>query len=189
MPPTADPHRRRNQAGFNLVEMLIGIGLLFVIAVAVIPLFARAAALNNFGRESTMVASHGRTVQEEFAQLDFNAPRLTLTAGDELVSEEFWVPETVTSSDPNDPLDPALGSWVDAAGLAGRRPHWQRELRVRQFSVNDLNDDGEFDDPLDAASDFNFVHLKEVEVEVQGMREGGPFGRSRRVVITRMKAF
>jgi len=188
MTPTPDD-RRRCEAGFNLIEMLIGIGLLFIISLAVVPLFSRAASLNNFGRESTVVAGYGRTVQEEYAQLPFAATRLTLTAGTELVSNEFWVPETVTSSDPTDPLDPALGDWVDAASLAGRQPQWQRELRVRQFSVNDLNDDNEFNSPLAASADFNFVHLKEVQVEVEGMREGGPLGRSRRVVITRMKAF
>lgn len=188
MPATPD-HRRRAEAGFNLIEMLIGIGLLFIIALAVVPLLSRAASLNNFGRESTVVAGYGRSVQEEYAQLPFATPRLTLTSGTDLTTAELWVPETVSSSDPNDPLDPALGEWVLEANLSGRKPHWQRELQVRQFSVNDLNDDNEFDSPLDATSDFNFVHLKEVQVEVRGMREGGPLGRSRRVVITRMKAF
>lgn len=191
MPPTHDhrPEPRRAEAGFNLIEMLIGIALLFIIAVGVVPLFSRAAALNSFGRESTTVAGYGRTVQEEYAQLPFAAPQLTLSAGEELTVEQFWVPLPVTSSDPNDPVDAALGEWVDEATLAGRQAHWERELRVRQFSVNDLNDDGQFNDPLDATSDFNFVHLKEVQVEVAGVREGGPLGKSRRVVITRMKAF
>lgn len=191
MPPTHEPRHepRHAEAGFNLIEMLIGIALLFIIAIGIVPLFSRAAALNSFGRESTTVAGYGRTVQEQYAQLPFAAQQLTLNSGTERVDNQFWVPLPVTSSDPNDPVDAALGEWVDETTLAGRRAHWERELRVRQFSVNDLNDDGEFNTPLDATSDFNFVHLKEVQVEVAGMREGGPLGKSRRVVITRMKAF
>jgi len=191
MSPTHDHCQpsRRAEAGFNLIEMLIGIALLFIIAIGVVPLFSRAATLNSFGRESTTVAGYGRTVQEQYAQLPFAAQQLTLNAGTERLDNEFWVPVPVTSSDPNDPVDAALGQWVAEASLAGRQPQWERELRVRQFSVNDLNDDGEFNTPLDATSDFNFVHLKEVQVEVSGLREGGPLGKSRRVVITRMKAF
>jgi type II secretory pathway pseudopilin PulG len=186
-PLTAD--RRRSEAGFNLIEMMIGITLLFIIALAVVPLFSRAASLNSSGRESTVVSGYGRAAHEEYSQMLFTAPLLTITSGSELVTNEVWVPETVTSTDPNDPLDPALGEWVAPGAVAGRRPHWRREVRVRQFSVNDLHDNGEFDSPLDATSDFNFVHLKEVQVEVEGVREGGPLGRSRRVILTRMKAF
>lgn len=189
MAPTT--FERSRQAGFNLIEMLIGMAMLFVIAISVVPLFSRSATLNNFGRESTVVAGYGRTVQEEYSQLPFTSPRLTLIAGDKLETDEVWVPETVTSSDPGDPLDPALGVWVvnDGSAIAGRQPHWRRELRVRQFSINDLNDNNQLDDPLDATTDFNFVHLKEVQVEVEGMRQGGPLGRSRRIVISRLKAF
>jgi hypothetical protein len=184
------PPAGRGEAGFNFIEVLVSVGLLFLIAMMVLPIFSRAANLNLLGRESTVVASHGRTVHEELAQLPFAAPRLTVTAGSELTSTEMWVPETVTSSNPADPLDPALGEWVDPSALSGRQPVWQRDVRVRQFSINDLSEDGEFDNPLPASTDPNFVHLKEVQIEVQGTRAaGGPMGRSKSVVITRLKAF
>jgi type II secretory pathway pseudopilin PulG len=80
MAPTT--FERSRQAGFNLIEMLIGMAMLFVIAISVVPLFSRSATLNNFGRESTVVAGYGRTVQEEYSQLPFTSPRLTLIAGD-----------------------------------------------------------------------------------------------------------
>lgn len=182
------PTRRRTEAGVSLIEVLIGFALLMVIALSLLPLFSRAASLNRHGRESTMVAGFGRALQEECAQLPFTTPRLTLTAGSERLDDQLWVPLPVAAGDPDDPADQALGEWVDTAALAGRRPQWNRELRVRQFSLRDL-DDGRLDEPLDASTDPAFVHLKEVRVEVGGVREGGPLGRSRSLVIHRLRAY
>jgi type II secretory pathway pseudopilin PulG len=181
---------RRGEAGFNFIEVVVAVGLLFLIAMMMLPIFSRATNLNLAGRESTVVAAYGRATQEEMSQLPFNASRLVPTAGTELTTDEVWVPKVVTSTVPGDPVDPALGEWVDADATGGRKPLWQREIQVRQFSIYDLKVDGRLDDPLPAGTAPEDVHLREVQVIVEGAREtGGPLGRSRRVVISRLKAF
>jgi type II secretory pathway pseudopilin PulG len=191
-PPAAQttPAPPRREAGFNFIEVVVAVGMLFLIAMMMLPIFSRATNLNLQGRESTLVAAYGRATQEDLAQLPFDSPRLTITAGSELNTTEVWVPQSVTSSNPSDPLDPSVGEWLDPSAVGGRTPIWQRDIRVRQYSVNDISEDGEFDNPLPSGTDPNFVHLKEVQVTVQGTREtGGPLGRSKDVVLTRVKAF
>lgn len=187
--PSLSP-ARCGEAGFNFIEVMVSVGLLFLIAMMMLPIFSRATNLNLAGRESTLVAAYGRATQEELAQLPFDTPRLAITSGSELTATQVWVPQAVSSPNPSDPLDPALGEWVDSSATGGRQPLWQRSLRIRQYSINDLSEDGKLDNPLSAGTDPNYVHLKEVQVEVEGTREtGGPLGRSKRVVITRLKAF
>jgi len=155
-----------------------------------LPIFSRATTLNLMGRESTVVSAYGRATQEDFAQLPFDSQRLVVDTGNKLSETQVWVPKSVTSSDPADPLDPALGEWVASGATGGRRPVWQRDVVVRQYSIYDLNDDGELNDPLPAGTALRQIHLQEIQVEVQGTRESGsPIGRGKRVVITRLKAF
>jgi len=190
-PPPAGPLSGwRGEAGFNFIEVMVSVALLFLIAMMMLPIFSRATSLNLMGRESTVVSAYGRATQEDFAQLPFASQRLVVTAGNERTETQVWVPKSVTSSDPADPLDPALGEWVASGATGGRRQVWQRDVVVRQYSLDDLNDDGELNDPLPAGTPNSRIHLQEVQVEVQSTREpGSPIGRGKRVVVTRLKAF
>src|SRR6185436_15370541 len=83
--------RRRGEAGFSFIEVVIASLLLLMIAVAVLPMFTEAAASNEVGKEYTDVANFARSRAEEFTQLAFNAEPLTITANTSRVHDETYL--------------------------------------------------------------------------------------------------
>ena len=166
----------RGSAGFSLIEVLIAAALLLFIALGVLPLFTRAMIDNNSGSESTQVANMARSRLEELYQLPFNSAEMTITAGTENVFEEYY---SMTDKIWKDGPAPN-----DATDLAS----WSRVATVRQYAVNALDD--EILDPaeaLPAGSDPSRIHLKELEITVQGLREATVLGPSKQIVIRGMK--
>jgi hypothetical protein len=152
------------------------------------PLFSRSMVLNFAGREYGMAANFIRGGQEELTQADFRGTRLDVTAGSEAVEETLWVMRDPGFS-PGVHAEPTFGEWKLAADLAGATPLWERETRVRQFSVADVQEDFALDDPLPAGTDAQFVHLKEIRIQVESAREGGALGPARGLVVSRIRAF
>ena len=175
--------------GFSLIEVLVALALLFVIAMMLMPLFSRSMELNFAGREYGMAANFIRAGQEELTQADFNGPRLDVTAGTEALDDSFWAMRAAEISAPGDDVQQTFGEWLSSAQLGTADPLWQRETRVRQFSVEDVQADYQLDNPLPAGTDPQFVHLKEIRMEVQTVRDGGPLGASRKLVVSRIRAF
>jgi prepilin-type N-terminal cleavage/methylation domain-containing protein len=150
--------RRVDRRGLTLVEVLIAAALLAVIMVGTVPLFTRAVIQNQVGWESSEVSSFARSETERFVEDDFNAADLTLTTGSELETDQHyshnnhaWMP-----GDTPDTGDEAL---------------WVRTTTVRQYHVSAL-DDGILDpaEALPAGSAPEWVHLKQIVVEVQNRR-------------------
>ena len=121
---------------------------------------------------------------EEFLQLDFNAEPLRLAAGaTSRVYNEVYVRDY-----------PSAGAstyeevWIDgtlADVSAEDRPLWTRVTTIRQYSITDLADPL----PGTAGTEPNTaVHVKEIEVEVAGLREGGPVGASKEITVRTLKA-
>jgi len=188
---------RDTQAGFNLIEVLMGMVILLLIAFFMLPLFSRSALNNLSGRESTQVSKFGRDSQELHSGAAFDSSDLTIDAGTQKQFEEAWVPHGYNESNPwPQPLQPA-GDWERVADGDPLPPggRWRRVTTVQQHSVSDLNgdppDDQVLDEPLDAGTPENFVHLKWVQVEVEGARGegGGLLGPNRRLVLSQLKAF
>lgn len=172
------PHGRGQ--GFSLVEVLVAVALLFFIVMGVLPLFTQALVSNQSGRESTEASNFGRSRAEETVQLDFDAPTLTVDTGTTKVIDNYysiadreWKPGTAPVA------DPAL---------------WTRATTVRQYNVDALVRDAAGKTPilqasaLDASADPQNVHLKEIEILLQGTRLGGPFGPSKQITIRSLKA-
>lgn len=162
------------EAGMSLVETLIAAAMLLIVAIGVLPLFTRALSHNIAGRESTMVSNMAKSEVEEMVQIPFDNALLVLGAGQtENGVEEYW--------------SETQRKWVTTLPTADKET-WIRSTIVRQYSINDLEDDSVFNTPLDGAALPGFVHLKEIEVQVWNARGNGPLGGGKRLTLKMLKA-
>lgn len=162
----------RSARGFSVVEVLIATAIFFIIAIGVLPLFTQAMANNVAGKESTEVTNFTKSQIEEMLQLPFNDERMTVPAGANVrETVEHW--------------DKATDAWLPGPAVDGSP--WVRTTRVRQFGVNDLID-GFLDNPLSGSFPAEQIHLKEIEVEVRGTRDSGPFGGAKRTSVRMLRA-
>ena len=173
-----------SMAGFSVVESLIAALILLIIAMGVIPLFARALRDNTTGADATQASNHGRARLEEFQQLPFNNQDLTLAPGAlSLASGESWAQGT------RDTFGDADEGWWPGTPSGRGLLLWTRTTTVRQFGMNDI-DDGRLNTPLAGGTQPAFVHLKEVEVRLVSQRPlSSPLGPGRQVVFRMLKPF
>jgi type II secretory pathway pseudopilin PulG len=176
-PPSAAA--RPQTAGFSLVEVLIAAFILLIIALGLMPLFTRSIQMNLSGNDSTQLTNLARTHLEEMFQLDFNDPALTVTAGTERLTTEYW--------------SESAKAWQPGAAPSTSDAPWVRTTRVRQFSLSglvDADEDGEYDLPLPAGSDATTVHGKEIQVRVESNREiGSMLTRPRPITLQVLRSF
>lgn len=149
--------------GFTVVEVVIASAIFLILAVGLLPLFARSITNNLVGRETTDTTNYGRSRLEQLDQMSFFSQVLTVPDGStEGKTEEYWSQADKIWKPGVPPItDPAL---------------WFRTTRVRQFSVSDLADDATFDAPLAGGAAEGQVHIKEVQVAVRSARAEGPLG-------------
>jgi prepilin-type N-terminal cleavage/methylation domain-containing protein len=148
----------RSARGLTLIEVLIAAALLGVIMVGMIPLFTRSILANQAGWESSRVSSLGKSQVEQYIEAGFNTPPLTLAAGSELVSVDYY-------SDAHHEWMPGEDPETDDSGL------WFRTTSVRQYHISAV-DDGILDpaEALPANADPVWINLKEVEILVENRR-------------------
>ena len=187
------------EAGFSLVEALVATGILLLIAIGLIPLFASSILNNTRGSDSTVSTNFSRTQVEGLLQLPFNSPSLTVpAAGSQAETDEWWAPGAAGTI--NDPSE----GWVNAAVTpkpASTVSPWSRTTVVSQFSVAALAD-GQLDPKSEAengATPANNVHLKLVAVEVDSAKGavaaqdtskfGAVLGGGEKIAIQAVKAF
>ncbi|HET9228074.1 MAG TPA: hypothetical protein VFR31_15470 [Thermoanaerobaculia bacterium] len=168
-------------AGFSVVESLIASLILLIIALGLIPLFARALRDNTAGADATQASNHGRARLEEYQQLPFNNQALTLAAGSTTLGRsESWAQGTGNVGDEG---------WFDGTPSGRGLLLWTRTTTVRQFGINDL-DDGRLNDPLPGGTQPAYVHFKEVEVRLESERpDASPLGPGRVVTFRVVKPF
>lgn len=168
---------RRRPRGFTLIEVLVGLFFLLVIALGVLPIFFRSSIENVAGKEATDVTNLGRSELEEFRELPFNGPNLTIDAGTEKTFDEYfsavdkkWKPGPA----PTDGTDPA---------------RWTRNTVVRQYGASAL-DDGKLEpsEALPAGTDPSFVHIKEIHITLDSHREGAGLGPAKGTELRVLKA-
>jgi prepilin-type N-terminal cleavage/methylation domain-containing protein len=153
----------KKNTGFTVVEVIIASAIFLILAVGLLPLFARSITNNLAGRETTDTTNYGRSRLEQLDQMSFLSASLAVPSGStEGVTQEFWSPkDKIWKTGAPTSTDPAL---------------WYRTTRVRQFSVSDLGDDATFDTPLDGSAAAGQVHIKEIQVAVKSARSEGPLG-------------
>jgi hypothetical protein len=138
----------------SLVEVLFALILVMVVALGVMPLFSQAATSNLAGRESTQVSNFARSRLEELMQLPFNASPLLVSDGSERIHQEYY-------RESDDTWQPG---GVTEAAAAGDVAPWLRTTTIRQYNISDLST------PLDSRAMPGEIHLREIEVTVEGTR-------------------
>lgn len=171
------PHR---QSGFSLIEVLVAAVIFLIIALGVLPFFTIAIRDNRSGAESTELANMARSRLEKFSQLPFDAPDLTLEAGTsaKTISDyySFADKEWRSCSSPCPPTEDA-GAWL-------------RTTTVRQYSIGAL-DDGVLEpatEALDDTAPAGAVHLKEIVVQIRGVRLNSLYGPAKRLTLRTIKS-
>lgn len=176
-PPTFRRGRLSGEAGLSLLELLIAMALLAVIAIGILPMMMRSLADSNRGWEATEVSNFALSEIEDQLATPFESPTLEVGSGlTENLSSQAWVEGVL------DQVGDAVEGWTDDPTGKGLML-WRRNTYVRWYNVNDL------DTPLDGDSDPSLVHLKEVQVQISGERQGGALGGGQELWIRVMKAF
>ena len=196
--PAVRDQRNNRNGGFSLIEVLIAMGLVVIAIVGLLPLFMRSVVENLEGRESTQVGNQGRSQLETFSELTFNNWELDITAGTERTTQDFY---TTGATDRR-----GDESWV-AAVPAGEIAPWTRNTTIRQLGINGVIDndldgvidqirgledtdyDGEFDNPLPVGTIPGAIHLKQLEVQIQGEKEWAQGGEASEITVETVKAF
>lgn len=167
---------RTSGRGFSLIEALAAGVLVLVMMLFILPLFTRAMTQNVAGRESSIATTHGKWTLEELNQLPLDRTQFELTGGTELQACRYW------DSSAEDWVDYTCGSATPTGTL------WHRETRYRQYAISDLMDDRELNTPTPGGTPFEFVHLRELAVEIQGERNN-PLGPARRLDFVTVRGF
>ncbi len=191
------PRRRTRQAGFSIIEVLVGFFILLLVLIGLLPMFTRAVIQNLAGKESIVVTNHGGTQLESLVQLTFNNWEVDIPAGAVRQTIDYW-----SLGDEGDNGDER---WLDDPGT--ELATWERTTEIRQFSINgvvdtdldgvldqvigleDTDHDGYFDNPLPAGTTPNAIHLKEVRVLIESQRSAFGKGDPTRITLRSLKAF
>ncbi len=163
--PASDPGLTSppaSERGFSVVETLIAAALLLLLIIGVLPLIDQARRNNEAGRVASSVVTFSSQSMEEHLALPFNAEPLTIPgANTELLTVRF--------------LSEKLRRWLPAVtSLDSARV--RSEVRVRQYNLSDLLEDGQLDNPLPGTATESFVHLKVIEPALWDHRRLGNFG-------------
>lgn len=167
---------RDRSSGFSVVEVMIASAIFLLIAIGVLPLFTQSIKNNLSGREATEVSNHGRSKVEELLQMPFASPDMTVpTTGNVGETKEYWsdVEKKWKPGDSPDPSEKAL---------------WLRTIRIRQYAISDLKDNNVLDTPLSGTAANGQVHMKEIEVEVESLREDSPLGGGKSLKVRMLRA-
>jgi Tfp pilus assembly protein FimT len=171
--PTTGTATTAGQQGFSLIEVLITGVMVVSIALSTIPMFTQALANNTAGMDSTKVANEARGHLERLSELTFNSPELTLSAGAEKRTSEYFSMLTETWHPfPTPPGNTAV--------------LWTRVTIVRQYGLQSVADGVlEIAEALDFDAVPEAVHLKEIEVQIE--QSGAAFGPAKRINLKTLK--
>jgi len=186
------------QGGFSLIEVLIAMGIVLIAMAGLLPLFMRSVLQNIEGRESTVAGNHGRSEMETFSELGFNNWELEVDAGTERTTQMFYTTGAIDYRGDE--------SWV-ATIPGGEIAPWTQTSTIRQFALNGIVDnnldgiideilgiqdtdfDGYFDNPLAAGTIPGGIHLKQVEVQIEGEKDWAHGGGAGEITVETLKAF
>lgn len=186
--PRHRPAARRGEAGFSIIEALIAAAILLIIALGLLPVFSRSINDNVSGNDATQATNSSRTEVEELLQVPFGNTRLLVASGQtKAETKDYYTRAKADSTGAYEIGDPTEG-WTTDATAAGRGPVlWNRTTTVQQYDITDLND-GKLDTPLDGSTQANFVHLKQIQVQIDNPKKD-LFGNGQGITLTVIKAF
>jgi type II secretory pathway pseudopilin PulG len=171
-----------------MIEALVAAAILLIIALGLLPVFSRAINDNVAGSDATQATNGSRTQVEELLQMPFNNQRLVVPAGGDkkLEIKDYWTRGKADSGADTYEIGGDTEGWTTDA--AGRGPVlWNRTTTVQQYAIGDLND-GKLDSPLDGGIDASFVHLKQIQVQIENPKKN-VFGNGQGITLTILKSF
>lgn len=175
------PPAFRPEAGLSLVEALISVGLIFIIAAGVLPLFARAMVSNHTGALGSKTANAAREMGEFALSANFDDPSFDIPAGQTLLTiEDRWITSRLaTDTAPEDEVNAWDGAWYrETPGPSQvptdrfEDPRLTRRTGTRQYGIGQWTNQFQPLDPADALPGdalVPFVQMKTVEIEVSGL--------------------
>ncbi len=178
---------RRHDAGFSVIEALVAAAILLIIALGLLPVFSRSINDNVTGNDATQATNGSRTELEELLQIPFNNTRVVVASGNtQTVTKDYYTRGLSNAGTADYEIGSATEGW--ATDASGRGPVlWNRTTTVTQYSISDLND-GKLDTPLDGSTDPDFVHLKQVQVQIDNPKKD-LFGNGQGMTLTVIKSF
>lgn len=181
------PAVRRSDAGFSIIEALVAAAILLIIALGLLPVFSRSINDNVTGNDATQATNASRTRVEEFLQMPFNNQRLVVPAGNTVsTTKDYYTRGVDDSGTDTYEIGSATDGWT--TDTSGRGPVlWNRTTTVQQYAVGDL-EDGKLDTPLDGSIDASFVHLKQIQVQIDNPKKD-LFGNGQGITLTILKSF
>jgi Tfp pilus assembly protein PilV len=170
----------RRQGGFSLIEILIGAALFLIVVIGILPLFTRAMVDNTAGSDYTQSTNMAKSMAEELDQAPFNSAQMTIPSGQNfLENKQVW--------------SKTAEAWTTDNGVLPAGALWRRTTRVRQYSLSDLTEDTAnpiFDHPLPGGTAAAFIHLKELDIQVQNVTpQQGALGARRQMNMRVFKPF
>lgn len=193
---------RRSELGLSLVEALIAVGLIFIIAAGILPLFSRALINNNMGSVGSRNANAAREVGEYAVGSSFDDPWFAIPPGATvLVTEDNWVSDRL-AADP-DEHNPWEGRWFRRSPGASAVPTdrfggvtARRIVETRQYGVGQWSNGAPLveADALSGDTLNDYVQLKVVDIELRSEDELGAsilksLGNQRSSRVRLLKAF
>jgi Tfp pilus assembly protein PilV len=131
---TTNPVRKPSaEAGFSMIEALIAAAILLILAIGMIPLFARSMINNALGNDYTQATAHGLTNLEKVWKEPINNVELNLTTGSSLQRSQY-VRKALQSGSPVTDQD-----WSYTATSAVPVV-WTRTTKVQIFPIGALAD-------------------------------------------------
>lgn len=187
----------RGEAGLSLVEALVAVGLLFIIAMGIIPLFSRAILNNALSNDGTRMANFAREIGEYGAGSNFDDPLFELLPGELLLEvRQEWVSDRLSTD--SEERAAYEGRWyLEDEAPADQMRFFRRTVETRQFGIGQWEWGKAFEpaSSLPSGSPLGSVQLKLIEIEVRGEAVVGEAGGSsilgaqRPTRVTLLKAF
>lgn len=162
----------RQRPAFSLLEVLVASALFGVLVLAILPLFSRAALLNQAGRRATLAAHLAGSRAEELLRRPFEPPALGAPSDSETTTVEYRAhgARVWTSDRPQDP------------------PEWIRTTTLRFYPATALADRELSADEVLPMGAQEAAQIQEIEVEVRAGNRRGPFGAGARASLRVLKA-
>lgn len=181
------PAARRGDAGFSIIEALVAAAILLIIALGLLPVFSRSINDNVTGDDATQATNASRTQVEDLLQMPFNNTQLVIPAGSTVsTAKDYYTRGVYDAGTANYEIGSPTEGW--ATDASGRGPVlWNRTTTVQQYAIGDL-DDGKLDTPLDGGIDTSYVHLKQIQVQIDNPKKD-LFGNGQGITLTILKSF
>jgi hypothetical protein len=161
------------EAGFSLIEGLIGAGILLIVMIGLIPLFTRAITDNTAGSDYTREAQYAKSRIEDFAKTPLGVGPYVIAPGTtQTVIDEY--------------LDPTTQTWQPIVGSPPAKAEWRRTSTVTGYAISVPFTIGT---PVDGSVAPAFEQIVVVVKNLEGGTGIGPLLQRKSTTVAFLKSF